>query len=129
MVMVKGDSRSEAGVMPTQEELAAMARYNEELIKAGIMLDGAGLQPTSKGAKIRWQGSKPVVIDGPFTETKEIVAGYWVIEVRSREEAIEWCKRIPFVESPDSDRPPEVEIRQFFELEDFEPGPGVEHHR
>ena len=129
MVIVKGDERTEAGVMPTEKELADMARYNEELVKAGIMLDGTGLHPTSKGAKVRFQGGKPVVIDGPFTESKEIIAGYWLIQVKSKEEAIEWAKRIPFQHIPGSDRPPEVEIRQLFEMEDFVQGPAIEHHK
>jgi hypothetical protein len=129
MVIVKGDGRTEAGVMPTDQELANMARYNEELVKAGVMLDGTGLHPTSKGAKVQFKGGKPVVIDGPFTEAKEIVAGYWIIQVKDKAEAIEWAKRIPFNEIPGSDRVPEVEIRQIFELDDFEPGAGLERHR
>jgi hypothetical protein len=120
MVIVKGDSRTEAGVMPTDQELTNMARYNEELVKAGVMLDGTGLHPTSKGAKVQFKGGRPVVIDGPFTETKEIIAGYWIIQVKDKAEAVEWAKRIPFAEIPGSDRVPEVEIRQLFELEDFE---------
>jgi hypothetical protein len=118
MVIVKGDSRTEAGVMPTDQELTNMARYNEELVKAGVMLDGTGLHPTSKGAKVQFKGGRPVVIDGPFTEAKEIIAGYWIIQVKNKAEAIEWAKRIPFGEIPGSDRVPAVEIRQLFELED-----------
>jgi len=129
MVIVKGDSRTEAGVMPTDQELTNMARYNEELVKAGVMLDGTGLHPTSKGAKVQFKGGRPVVIDGPFTETKEIIAGYWIIQVKNKAEAIEWAKRIPFAEIPGSDRVPEVEIRQLFELEDFAEGEGIEHHK
>jgi hypothetical protein len=129
MVIVKGDSRTEAGVMPTDQELTNMARYNEELVKAGVMLDGTGLHPTSKGAKVQFKGGRPVVIDGPFTETKEIIAGYWIIQVKNKAEAIEWAKRIPFAEIPGSDRVPEVEIRQLFELEDFAEGEGIEAHK
>lgn len=111
MVIVKGDKRTEAGVMPTDQELAEMGKYNDELVRAGVMLAGDGLHPTSKGAKVRFPERK--VIDGPFTEAKEIVAGYWIWQVKSREEAIEWLKRAPF---PDG----EVELRQIFELSDFE---------
>ena len=129
MVIVKGDSRTEAGVMPTDQELANMARYNEELVKAGVMLDGTGLHPTSKGAKVQFKGGRPVVVDGPFTETKEIIAGYWIIQVKNKAEAIEWAKRIPFAEIPGADRVPEVEIRQLFEMEDFGEGEGIEAHK
>jgi hypothetical protein len=129
MVIVKGDSQTEAGVMPTEQELANMQRYNEELVKAGVMLDGTGLHPTSKGAKVRFKAGGPVVIDGPFTEAKEIIAGYWIIQVKDMAEAVEWAKRIPFEELPGADRAPEVEIRQLFELEDFEQGEAIEEHR
>lgn len=112
MVIVKADKNSEAGVMPTRELLAEMGRFNEELVKAGVMLAGEGLQPSSKGARIRFNGTKRTVIDGPFAETKELVAGFWLWQVRSREEAIEWLKRAPFQEG-------EVELRQVFEAEDF----------
>jgi hypothetical protein len=112
MVIVKADKNSEAGVMPTREMLAEMGKFNEELAKAGVMLAGEGLQPSSKGARIRFNGTKRTVIDGPFAETKELVAGFWLWQVRSREEAIEWLKRAPFREG-------EVEIRQIFEAEDF----------
>src|SRR5688572_3689944 len=95
MVLVKASKQSEAGVMPTEEQLAAMGTFNEELIKSGIMLAGDGLHPSSKGAKIRYANGKRTVIDGPFTEAKELVAGYWIIQVKSREEAIEWLKRAP----------------------------------
>ncbi len=111
MILVKGDKRSEAGVLPTDEDLAAMGKYNDELIKAGVMLAGEGLQATAKGAKVKFPERK--VIDGPFTEAKEVVAGYWIWQVRSKEEAIEWLKRAPFTEG-------EVEIRQIFEVQDFE---------
>jgi hypothetical protein len=112
MVIVKADKNSEAGVLPTRELLAEMGKFNEELAKAGVMLAGEGLQPSSKGARVKFQGSKRSVIDGPFAETKELVAGFWLWQVRSREEAIDWLKRAPFREG-------EVEIRQVFEAEDF----------
>jgi hypothetical protein len=111
MVIVKGDKRSEAGVMPTDQELAEMGKYNDELIRAGVMLAGDGLHPTSKGAKVKFPERK--VIDGPFTEAKEVVAGYWIWQVKSKEEAIEWLKRAPFPEG-------EVELRQIFDVSDFE---------
>jgi hypothetical protein len=111
MVIVKGDKRSEAGVLPTDEELSTMGKYNDELVKAGVMLAGDGLHPTSRGVKVKFPEKK--VIDGPFTEAKEIIAGYWIWQVRSKEEAIEWLKRAPFPEG-------EVELRQIFELADFE---------
>ena len=113
MVLVPASEDSESGVMPTQEELTAMGKYNEELVKAGVMLTGEGLHPTSKGARIRFSGSTPTVIDGPFTEAKELVAGFWMIDVKSKDEAVEWMKRAPF--SGDV----EIEIRQVFEAEDF----------
>jgi hypothetical protein len=125
MVIVKATKDSEAGVMPSEEMLAAMAKFNEELVKAGVMLDGAGLQPSAKGARIRFSGGKRTVIDGPFAETKELIAGFWVIQVRSKEEAIEWMKRCPNPYNEDG----EIELRQFFELEDFGPSEAVEHHR
>jgi len=111
MVLVKGDKRTEAGVLPTDAELSAMGKFNDELVKAGVMLAGEGLHPTSRGAKVKFPDKK--VIDGPFTEAKEIIAGYWVWQVKSLEEAIEWLKRAPFPEG-------EVEIRQIFELGDFQ---------
>ena len=115
MVMVKATKGSEAGEMPTTELLAAMGKYNEELAKAGIMLAGEGLHPSSKGARIRFSGSKRSVIDGPFAETKELVAGFWIWQVRSLDEAIEWLKRCPNPMNEESD----IEIRQIFEAEDF----------
>jgi hypothetical protein len=126
MMIVKASKESEAGVMPSEELLAAMGKYNEELIKAGVMLDGAGLKPSSTGARVRISTKNRTVIDGPFPETKELIAGYWIIQVKSREDAIAWAKRIPA--SPDGQES-EVEIRQFFELEDFEPGPAIDKHR
>jgi hypothetical protein len=115
LVMVKATEDSEAGKMPDQEMLAAMGAYNEELVKAGVMLAGEGLHPSSKGARVRFSGSERSVIDGPFAETKELVAGFWLWQVKSREEAIEWLKRCPNPHLGES----EVEIRQIFEPEDF----------
>jgi hypothetical protein len=112
MVIVKASEESEAGVLPSEKELAEMGKYNEELAKAGIMLAGEGLQASSKGVRIRYDGDKRSVIDGPFAETKELIAGYWLIQVKSKEEAVEWVKRAPFREG-------EVEIRQVFEADDF----------
>lgn len=117
MVIVKADKNSEAGIMPSTELLAAMGKYNEELVKAGIILAGEGLHASSKGARVRFAGKKRTVIDGPFAETKELIAGFWIIQVKSREEAIEWIKRVPF-DVPEND-PVEIEIRQVFEAEDF----------
>ena len=116
MVLVKASEESEAGVLPSQEELAEMGKYNEELVKAGVMLAGEGLHPSSKGKRVRFSGDQRSVIDGPFTETKELVAGYWLWQVRSMDEAIEWVKRCP---NPMSG-PSEIEIRPFYEMEDFE---------
>ena len=115
MVMVKATKDSEAGVMPSHELLAAMGKYNEELVKAGVMLAGEGLHPSSKGARVRFSGDKRTVIDGPFAETKELVAGFWLWQCRSKEEAIEWVKRCPNPMPGES----EIEIRQVFESEDF----------
>jgi len=115
MVMVKATKDSEAGKMPSRELLEAMGKYNEELAKAGILVAGEGLQPSSKGARVRFSGAKRTVIDGPFTETKELVAGFWLWKVKSKEEAIEWVKRCPNPMPTDS----EIEIRQIFEAEDF----------
>jgi hypothetical protein len=113
MVIVKANKDSEAGIMPSTEMLAAMGKFNEELVKAGVMQAGEGLQPSSKGARIRFTGKAPQVIDGPFTETKELVAGFWLITVKSRDRAIQWMKRAPFAAGD------EIEIRQIFEMEDF----------
>ncbi|USX22381.1 YciI family protein [Oxalobacteraceae bacterium OTU3REALA1] len=115
MIIVKATEDSEAGKMPSTELLTAMGKFNEELVNAGVLLAGEGLQPSSKGARIRYEGTQRTVIDGPFPETRELVAGFWLIQVKSREEAIEWMKRCP---NP-SDGPSEIEIRQVFELEDF----------
>jgi len=116
MVLVKADDRTEAGQLPNEAELTAMGQYNEELVKAGIMITGDGLHPSSKGARVRFGGGKRAVIDGPFAEAKELVAGYWIWEVKSLDEAVEWLKRAPFPTDGDSY---EVEIRQVFEAEDF----------
>jgi hypothetical protein len=115
MVMVKANADSEAGVMPSQELLAAMGKYNDELVKAGVLLAAEGLQPSSRGARVKFSGTKRTVIDGPFAETKELVAGFWLIQVKSKAEAIEWVKRCPNPMEGDS----EIEIRQVFEAEDF----------
>jgi hypothetical protein len=113
MVIVKADENSEAGVMPSRELLTAMGKFNEELVKAGVMLAGEGLHSSSKGKRVRFSGGKHTVIDGPFTESKELIAGFWLWQVRSMEEAVEWLKRSPF------DGGAEVEIRQVIEAEDF----------
>jgi PhnB protein len=122
MIIRKADRNTEAGVMPSEELLAAMGRYNEELVRAGVMLDGAGLQPSAKGARVRFSGGQPTVIDGPFTEAKELIAGYTIIQAKSRQEAIEWVRRWPAL---DGDGNVEIEIRQMFELDDFGPSEAV----
>jgi hypothetical protein len=113
MVIVKADKNSEAGILPTKETFAAMGKFNEELVKAGVMLAGEGLQPSSKGKRVRFSEQQRTVIDGPFTETKELIAGFWLWQVRSMEEAVEWLKRAPFHGDT------EVEIRQVYEASDF----------
>jgi hypothetical protein len=118
MVIVKADKNSEAGALPSQELLAEMGKFNEELAKAGVLLAAEGLQPSSKGARVRFSGKKRTVIDGPFSETKELIAGFWLWQVRSKEEAIEWVKRAP---NPFPGTESEIEIRQVFEAEDFGP--------
>jgi hypothetical protein len=125
MIIVKATKDSEAGVMPEEELMAAMAAYHEELAKAGALLDGSGLHPTSKGVRIKHSGGKRTVIDGPFAETKELIAGYTLIQVKSREEAIEWAKRMPNPARKDG----EIELRQLFELEDFAPSETIERFR
>jgi hypothetical protein len=112
MVLVKADRNSEAGVMPDQKLLTDMGNYNEELVKAGVMLAGEGLHPTSKGKRVRFSGDKPSVLDGPFAETKELIAGFWLWQVKTMDEAVEWLKRAPFADT-------EIEIRQVFEADDF----------
>ena len=116
MVMVKATKNSEAGAMPSEKLLAAMGKFNEELVKAGVMLAGEGLHPSSKGARVRFSGGKRTVIDGPFAETKELIAGFWLWQCKSKEEAIEWVKRCP---DPMPGEESEIEIRQVFEAEDF----------
>jgi len=115
MVMVKSNAATEAGELPSTELLAAMGKFNEELVKAGVMLAGEGLQPSSRGARIKFSGGKRTVVDGPFAESKELIAGFWIIQVKSKQEAIEWMKRCPNPTGEDS----ELEIRQVFEADDF----------
>jgi hypothetical protein len=115
IVMVKASADSEAGVLPSEQLLTEMGKFNEELVKAGVMLEGEGLHPSSKGARIKFSGSKRTVVDGPFAETKELVAGFWIWQVRSKEEAIEWAKRCPNPTGAEG----ELEIRQIFEADDF----------
>ena len=112
IVLVKANKDSEAGVLPSQKMLTDMGKFNEELVKAGVMLAGEGLHPSSRGVRVKFSGGKQIVIDGPFAETKELIAGYWMWQVKSKDEAIEWLRRAPFQET-------EVEIRQVFEAEDF----------
>jgi hypothetical protein len=125
MILIKANADSEAGVMPSQEILTAMADYHQQLVKAGVLLDGNGLQPSSKGWRIEWSGGKRRMIDGPFTEAKELLAGYTIIQVKSKEEAMEWASRFPNPHNEDG----EIEIRQLFELDDFGPGEAVERFR
>src|SRR5713226_9056017 len=132
MMIVKSSKDCEAGVLPSEELLAAMGEYNKELMQAGVLVDLSGLQPTSKGARVKFSGGKTTVIDGPFAETKELIGGYWIIQVKSKEEAIEWAKRVPAPHGPEEET--EIEIRQFLEVEDFTPNvafhgaaePGIE---
>ena len=127
MIIVKATQDSEAGVMPGEQLLATMQKYHEELVKAGVLLDASGLKPSSKGWRIKYAGDKRSVIDGPFAETKELVAGYTIIQVKSREEALAWTKRFP---NPSVDgKSGEIEVRQLFELEDFGPSEAVERFR
>jgi hypothetical protein len=116
MVIMKANENSEAGVMPSEKLLTEMGNYNEELVKAGVMLAGEGLHPSSRGKRVRFERGKTTVIDGPFTESKELIAGFWLWQVRSIDEAVEWVKRIP---NPDNDEVGEVEIRPVFEMDDF----------
>ena len=121
MLIVKATPESEKGILPTEQELTDMGKFNEEMVKQGVMLAGDGLQASSKGARVKFAGGKPTVTDGPFTEAKELIAGYWIIQARSREEAIEWARRAPFVDG-------EIEVRQVFELEDFGESAGTKIH-
>jgi hypothetical protein len=127
MIIVKATRDSEAGVMPEESLMAAMAAYHEELVKAGVLLDASGLQPSVKGTRIKYSGGTRTIVDGPFTEAKELIAGYTLIQVKSREEAMEWAKRFPNPSGEHADG--EIEIRQLFELEDFAPSEAVERFR
>lgn len=119
MMIVKASPESEAGVMPKAGLMEAMGKYNEELVKAGVLLAGEGLQPSARGARVKFSGGKTTVVDGPFAETKELIAGFWIIEVKSRQEAIDWARRSP---APHGDQDAEIEIRQIFETSDFPAG-------
>ena len=127
MIVVKATKESEAGVMPEENLIAEMARYHEQLAKAGVLLDGTGLQPSSKGWRVKYTGGKRTVVDGPFAETKELIAGYTLIQTKTREEALEWSKRFP--NPAIGGRDGEIEVRQLFELEDFGPSEAVERFR
>ncbi len=129
MMMIKANKDTEAGVMPSEKTLAAMASYNEELVKAGVLLDGMGLQSSAKGARVRFSKGQPTVVDGPFAESKELIAGFWLIQVKSKEEAIEWAKRVPFDPDVHMGGEGEIELRQVFELEDFGESEAVDKHR
>ena len=124
MLIVKATQDSEAGKLPEHSLIAAMTKFNEEMVKAGVMLDGNGLQASSKGARVKFAGNKKTLVDGPFTETKELIAGYWLIQVKNRAEAIEWARRAPNPAGPGKDG--EIEIRQVFEAEDFGEGPAID---
>jgi hypothetical protein len=123
MMIVKASQKSEAGQMPSEKLLSAMGKYNEELMKAGALIDLSGLKPTSKGARVKFSGEKITVIDGPFAETKELIGGYWIIQAKSLEEAIAWARRAP---NPSENDEGEIEIRPFFEMEDFAPSEAVD---
>jgi len=126
MMIVKATKDSEAGMMPSERLLQTMGKFNQELVNAGVLLDASGLQRSAKGFRIKFSSGKRTIVDGPFAETKELVAGYWIIKVNSREEALEWAKKVP---SPVEEGDGEIEVRQFFELEDFAPSPAIEQHR
>jgi len=126
MMIVKANKDSEAGVMPTEEMIATMGTFNEELLKAGVLVDLSGLQPSSKGFRVKFSGGERTIVDGPFAESKELIAGYWVINVKSREEALEWAKKVP---APEPNGEGEIEVRQFFELEDFVSTPAIDQAR
>jgi hypothetical protein len=127
MMIVKASKDSEAGKMPSEELLAAMGKYNEELMKAGALVDLLGLHPSSKGARIKFSGGKRTLIDGPFAETKDLIGGYWIIQVKSKAEAIEWAKRAPAPHGEHADG--EIELRQIFEMEDFAPSEAIDRAR
>jgi hypothetical protein len=126
MIMVKGNKDSESGVRPDEKLFVEMADYHEQLAKAGVLLDASGLQPTSKGFRVTYSGGRRTLVDGPFTESKELIAGYTLIQVKSREEALEWAKRFP---APFGDADAEIEVRQLYELEDFGPSEAMERFR
>ena len=126
MMIVKATKDSEAGLMPSERLLQTMGKFNQELVNAGVLLDASGLQHSAKGFRVKFSSGKRTIVDGPFAETKELVAGYWIIKVKSREEALEWAKKVP---SPVEQGDGEIEVRQFFELEDFTPSPALEQHR
>src|SRR5579859_5486311 len=127
MMIVKANKDSEAGKMPSEDLLAAMANYNEQLVNAGVLVDLAGLQSSAKGFRVRFSGGKRSVIDGPFAETRELIAGYWIINVKSRQEAVDWARKIPAPFGPQEES--YVEVRQFFEMEDFAPSEAIDHHK
>jgi len=127
MMIVKASENSEAGVMPGEELLSAMGKYNEELMNAGVLVDLAGLKPSSEGIRVKFSGGKRAITDGPFTETKELIAGYWIIQTKSREEAIEWAKRVPAPHGEGQEG--EIELRPYFELEDFAPSEAIDRAR
>ena len=127
MILVKATPQTEAGVMPEDKLIAAMADYHEQLARAGVLLDASGLQPSAKGWRIRWRDGRPTVVDGPFTESKELIAGYTTIQVRSREEALEWTRRFPAPHGDGVDA--EIEVRQLFEFDDFDPSDAVRRFR
>ena len=127
MMIVKSSQGCEEGKMPSEELLAAMGKYNKELVEAGVLVDLSGLQPSSKGARVKFSGGKTTLIDGPFAETKELIGGYWIIQVKSKEEAIEWARRVPAPHGEDQEG--EIEVRQFYEFTDFLPGKAVQEAR
>jgi hypothetical protein len=127
IMMVKGDP--EPGQLPSEELLAAMGKYNEDLAKAGVLLDLAGLHPSANGVRVKFSGGKRTVIDGPFTEAKELLAGYWILQVKSMEEAVEWAKRVPVESAGEYGQEGEIEIRQIFELEEFGESPAIDRAR
>src|SRR6266536_1471972 len=127
VMLVKGDPKP--GQLPSEKMLAAMGKYNEELAKAGVLLDLSGLHPSSEGVRVQFSSGKRTVIDGPFTESKELIAGYWIIQVKSKEEAIEWAKRVPFEAGGEYGQAGEIEIRQIFELDEFGESPAIDRAR
>jgi hypothetical protein len=126
MMMIKANRATEAGQLPDEKALAEMGKYNQELVKSGVLLDAAGLQASVKGARVTFKGGKPSVVDGPFAEAKELIAGYWIIQVKSKQEAIEWARRVPFNSDLPHGGEGEIELRQMFDIDDFAPGEAVE---